>query len=306
MLHIHEPVNPMFGVSKGNGRVMILGVPMEDTLSFKPGTRFAPMVLRQVTPYFEATPTEWLGHTPLGELNDLGDVNLHQGDVEFNLSRIRSIVSEILGKGLLINVGGEHTISLAVARAIRDKFGELGAFIQLDAHLDLRSEWPMGQRLSHATFARILNSEVKPSLYVNLGFRGFDDEELTYARGLSSVLLDSVELSAIGYVQLYDLLRVINDTHGPVHLSIDIDVFDPSIAPGVGNPETGGVGYMAIYKALEVMMPLIAGRLVAIDIVEYSPPNDISNITASLVAKLIVDLMNLYLWGVSCKRNLTS
>ena len=302
MLHVHEPVNPMFGVSKGNGRIIILGVPMEDTLSFKPGTRFAPMILRQVTPYLEATPTEWLGYEPLSELNDLGDVSLHQGDVNFNLDRIRSVANELLGKGLLINVGGEHTVSLAMARAIRDKFNELGAFIQFDAHLDLRSEWPIGQGLSHATFARILNNEVKPSLYVNLGFRGFDEEELNYARGLNSVLLDSVELSMIKYTQLHDLLKTINDTNGPIHLSIDIDVFDPSIAPGVGNPEAGGVGYMTIYKALEVVMPLIAGRLVAIDVVEYSPPNDVSNITASLVAKLIVDLMNLYLWSINCRQ----
>ena len=302
MLHVNEPVNPMFGVSKGNGRVMILGMPMEDTLSFKPGTRFAPMVLRQVTPYLEATPTEWLGYSPLSELNDLGDVSLHQGDVEFNLSRIRSIASELLGRGLLINIGGEHTISLAVARAIRDRFSELGAFIQLDAHLDLRSEWPIGQRLSHATFARVLNSEVKPNLYVNLGFRGFDEEELNYARGLNSVLLDSVELTAVNYTQLHDLLRIINDIHGPIHLSIDVDVFDPSIAPGVGNPEAGGVNYSTMYKVLEVLMPLIAGRLVAVDVVEYSPPNDVSNVTASLVAKLIVDLMNLYLWYINCRQ----
>jgi len=299
---LHEPSNPLFGVNNPKGRVIVVGIPMEDTVSFKPGTRFSPGVLRFISPYLEATPTEYLGVEPLGEFRDVGDVPLLQGEAEVNLGRVREVEAGLLGSGLVVNIGGEHTLSLAVAKAIRDRFGELGAFIQFDAHLDLRSEWPLGQGLSHATFGRLLNTEVKPSMYVNLGFRGYDEEELNFAVKLrKSILLDSVELMSISPVGLHEVLSGLTDIKAPIHLSIDMDVFDPTIAPGVGNPESGGVDYWAAYRALSVLMPMVADRLVAVDVVEYSPPNDQSNATASLTLKLIVDIANLYLWSIRCR-----
>ena len=303
MFYVNEPRNPLFG-STSCGPVKVLGVPMEDTLSFRPGTRFAPGVLRLITPYVEANPTEDLGIDPVGGICDLGDVQLKQGLVNDNLARVVEVEEEVLRRGdLVINIGGEHTLSLAVARAIGRAYGSVGAFIQFDAHLDLRREWPPGQALSHATFARVLLDELRPTIYVNVGFRGYDREELEYAQSHGAILVDSVEAAEMSLGEFYEVLKPLDGVKGPVHLSIDLDVLDPSVAPGVGNPEEGGLSYLKLYGLLSVVIPMVADRLRAVDIVEYSPPNDVSNITAVLVSRLILDAANLYLWSRGCLRS---
>jgi len=290
----------LFNGGCGPASLHVLGAPMEDTLSYRPGTRFAPEELRRVSKYIEATPTQYLGIQVPKYVCDVGDLSLSQGAPEFNLSIIEKAAEDALRRwGFIATIGGEHTVSLGVARAIGKTFGRLGAFVQIDAHLDLRKEWA-GQALSHATFARIINEELRPS-YINVGFRGFDDDELRFLNSINGLGFTSFEVAKLPRAMLVNSIEEsLRGTAGPIHLSIDVDAFDPSIAPGVGNPESGGLTYPDVYSVVRSVIDAVGDRLVAVDIMEYSPPNDVSNMTAVLVLKLILDIFNLIIWRRSC------
>jgi agmatinase len=124
--------------------VKLFGAPMEDTLSFRPGTRFAPQKIRAILPYLEYTT---LFGNVTKPLCDLGDVELLQGAPAENVARIERFIQKV--DPPFIMVGGDHTATLAALNVVRPD-----TYVHIDAHFDLRDQWPPGQRLSHATFAR--------------------------------------------------------------------------------------------------------------------------------------------------------
>jgi agmatinase len=288
-------VATFFGIPRCGSGIPILGVPMEDTVSFRPGTRFAPSVIRQWSQYFEFTPSIDLGVDALGKACDLGDVSLLQGLVDMNIRRIEAVVGEALGRwGRVINIGGEHTLSLAAARALRASQGSYGIYVHVDAHFDSRMEWPIGQSLSHATFVRRIIEDVRPELLVFLGPRSYDPEELTFVRDLNnSVILMTRDLKLMNRYELRLLVRELLDSYsGPIHLSIDVDVLDPSIMPGVGNPEAFGLNYGELLRIIEAVLDHGGSRVKVLDIVEYSPPNDPGLASLPVIVKLILDVLN--------------
>lgn len=250
------------------GDVKLFGAPMEDTLSFRPGTRFAPLRVRTIMPYLEYTT---LFGNVTKPLCDLGDVELLQGAPEENLRRIEAFVKKI--EPPFIMLGGEHTATLAALRAVKPD-----TYIHVDAHFDLRNEWPPGQRISHATFARRAHEEL--GFYaIYIGVRAYDDEELQYAEKAGFYVVE-------GDFTRREVADALATASGRTYLSVDVDVLDPSEAPGVGTPEAGGISY----KKLELLLTdlILALKPVAVDIVEYSPPNDVSDITATKVVGLLM------------------
>lgn len=285
----------LFGIPRCGGGIPILGVPMEDTVSFRPGTRFAPSVIRSWSQYFEFTPTEDLGMDPLSKACDLGDISLLQGMVEKNLERINRVVRDVINTwGRVINIGGEHTLSLGVAKAVRESQGSYGIYMHVDAHLDSREEWPVGQSISHATFVRGIINGVRPRAVAFLGFRSYDREELNFVRRLEdSLLLSTRDIKSLGDHELRLLIRGVIDSYpGPIHLSIDLDVLDPSIMPGVGNPEGLGLNYGELLRIVRAVLDYGGPRVRAIDVVEYSPPNDPGLMSLPIVVKLMLDVLN--------------
>ena len=285
----------LFGISRCGSGIPILGVPIEDTVSFRPGTKFAPGVIRSWSQYFEFTPTEDLGIDVLSKACDLGDLTLLQGVVNANVERIRSVIREVIGRwGRVVSIGGEHTMSLGVARAVNDSQGSYGIYVHVDAHLDSREEWPVGQSLSHATFVRHIVNSVSPQLLLFLGPRVYDKEEISFVRDLdNSMLLLTRDVKLMGS---YELRRVIGDSlgsyPGPIHLSIDVDVLDPSIMPGVGNPEGFGLNYGELLRIIRAVLDYGGSRVKAVDLVEYSPPNDPGLMSLPTMARLILDVLN--------------
>lgn len=253
--------------------VKVLGVPMEDTVSFRPGTRFAPAKIRQVLPYLEYT--THLGN-PAQLPCDMGDVELLRGDVEGNLRRIGEALARLDQPWILI--GGEHTLTLAALRSVRPD-----TYVHIDAHLDLRDQWPPGQRLSHATFARRAHEEL--GFYaIYIGARAYDDEELGYARENGFMVLGETPTRL-------EVADALSTASGRIYVSLDVDVLDPAEAPGVGTPEAGGMAYGLLEKIyIDVLLAL---RPRAVDIVEYSPPNDVSDVTAVKVARLLLTAASL-------------
>lgn len=245
---------------------------MEDTESFRPGTRFAPSRIRQIMPYLEYT-------TPLGNPSppcDAGDLSLLHGDPEGNLARIGEAVARLDPPWILL--GGEHTLTLAALRIMRPD-----TYVHIDAHLDLRDQWPPGQRLSHATFARRAHEEL--GFYaIYIGARAYDDEEFRYARENGFMVLGSQPTRL-------EVADALSTASGRAYVSLDVDVMDPAEAPGVGTPEAGGMTYSLLEKIyIDVLLSL---KPRAVDLVEYSPPNDLSDMTGVKVARLLLTAVRL-------------
>lgn len=254
--------------------VKLFGAPMEDTVSFRPGTRFAPQRVRFVMPYIE--PTTLLGSAER-LLCDMGDVNLLRGAVEENLARLKRFVE---GVGTpFIMLGGEHTVTLAALEALRPD-----TYVHVDAHFDLRDEWPPGQKLSHATFLRRAHERLGFYAIV-VGVRAYGDEEYTYANGAGFFV---VEGSNFGRDAIAD---AVSTASGRVYVSIDVDVLDPSQAPGVGVPEAGGISYSVLESLVADLV--LSLKPIAVDIVEFSPLNDVSDITAVKVSRLLLHVAKL-------------
>ncbi|MEM0369247.1 MAG: arginase family protein [Pyrobaculum sp.] len=254
--------------------IKLFGAPMEDTLSFRPGTRFGPQKVRSILPYLEYTTMFGNISTPMC---DLGDIELLKGYPEKNLKIIENFVKNI-GE-LFIMIGGEHTATLAALRVIKPN-----TYIHIDAHLDLRDEWPPGQKISHATFVRRAHEEL--DMYVvYIGPRAYDDIEMTYAKDAGFYIVEGSDFSR---ENISDALSTVS---GRVYLSLDIDVLDPAEAPGVGTPEAGGLSY----KKLETLIADVMANTkpVAVDIMEYSPPNDVADITAVKIVRLMLHMASL-------------
>lgn len=259
--------------------VVLLGAPMDATTSFRPGTRFGPARIREVSDgleeYSPALDRE-LAEVPFF---DAGDVDIPFGAPEPALSIIEAAVAEIVGAGRFPFVmGGEHLLTLAPLRAVAAAYPDL-VVLQIDAHADLRDDY-LGQRLSHATVMRRAAELLGPENVYQLGIRSGTKEEYDFGRrftrffplGAGDTLRAAAEaaVAAIG--------------QRPVYITLDIDVLDPAFAPGTGTPEPGGVHPGDLFQTLQRLQEL---SVVAMDLVEICPPQDVSDITAMMGAKIV-------------------
>ena len=256
-------------------RFVLVGVPMDHTTSFRPGTREGPARIRQVSEGLESYSPRWNVDLADAALADAGDVELPWGDVEGSLARIQQEVGRLLEGGRTVVVlGGEHLLTLACVQAAARRFSGLRV-VQLDAHLDLRDTY-LGQRLSHATVMRRVAEQVGLASLAGLGVRSGVREEWelrgrTFAAG-EGTLLEQVR-------------RVVPWVQGaPFYLTVDIDVVDPAFGPGTGTPEPGGPSSAELLEAVGL---LAACRPVVVDVVEVCPPRDPSDQTSILAAKVV-------------------
>lgn len=261
---------------------VILGLPMDFTTSFRPGTRMAPYRIREVSEAVEEYSI--YQDRSLEEISyyDAGDVQIPFGNVPQSLERMEVTARELLSMHKKIfSIGGEHLVSLPIIKAYKEIHPEL-VVIQMDAHADLREDY-LGEVLSHAC---VMNHVVKllgdKNLF-QLGIRSGTREELQYARRCSNLYLDEF-LSALPEVK-----QKIGNR--PVYITVDIDVLDPAFAPGTGTPEAGGISSRDLIKAL---LDLSSLNVVGFDLVEISPPHDIADNSSILGAKIIREALLAY------------
>jgi len=259
-------------------KLRYFGVPYEATTSFRPGCRFGPRAFREALMNVEVySPSRDLDLEEHG-VKDLGDFRAY-GEFQGMRAALAGLCAELLAEegGPLLMVGGEHLITLAALGAMRAE-----ALLVLDAHLDLREEL-LGLRYSHGTFLRRLIEE-RPGLeVVHVGSRAASRQEWDYAKAAKIRLYPLRALDEGAPARLRDELS----RYKELYLSIDLDVFDPSEAPGVGNPEAGGLRFRELPAVLDA---LVGTRVRFFDIVELCPPYDASGITACLAAKLAVEV----------------
>jgi len=267
----------------------ILGVPLDATSTGRPGSRYGPTAIRMASLALEVR--SLITGSDLGELrvSDLGDLHVSL-DVAETLKRLELVASEVLKDGLRLAVlGGEHTITLGLVRGIKEALGLPKAVI-LDAHLDLRDEC-QGQRLCHATVVRRLVDELGPGRVAVIGARVCAGEELAFAREAGLTFITACEVRESGATRVLRRLEGLLSLPGPLHLSLDLDVLDPSFAPAVQTPEPFG---LRPEELLELVLSLCQHGLTSLDLVELAPAYDQGQ-TALLAARLLAEVM----WATS-------
>ncbi|MDD4768024.1 MAG: agmatinase [Desulfotomaculaceae bacterium] len=255
--------------------IVIIGAPMDLTVSYRPGTRQGPHAIRQASHGLEEYSVDLDRDLAHYNYYDAGDVLLPFGAVKENLRRISAATANILAGGKTPFVlGGEHLISCAVIQEVAKKHPGL-AVIHFDAHADLRDEF-LGEHFSHATVMRRVVETIGSKNLYQFGIRSGTREEFVFARANTNTYIDRV---------VEPLMENLPRLQGrPVYVSLDIDVVDPSFAPGTGTPEPGGCSAREIIKTVHVLGQL---DIVGFDLVEVSPLYDPSERTALLAAKLI-------------------
>ena len=272
--------------------VAIVGVPLDIGTSNRVGTRYGPRQIRTesvlVRPYGMAT-----GAAPFDsfQVADTGDVALNA----FNLSKSIKIIEAHYGKLLKhdvipVSLGGDHTISLPILRALHRKHGPM-ALVHIDAHADTNDEM-FGERITHGTIFRRAIEEglVIPDKMTQIGLRatGYSADDFDWARRQGVRVVPAEDC---WYRSLAPLMEEVRETVGsqtPVYLSFDIDGLDPSVAPGTGTPEPAG---LTASQGLEIIRGCWGLNLVGCDLVEVSPPYDTTGNTALLAANLVFEML---------------
>lgn len=263
----------------GPARVTILGAPLDLTESFRTGTAAAPATIRALSQslesYSAATGRDLI---EIGVI-DRGDLALAGLGMDEALRLIAEGVRAAAEDGLVITLGGEHTVTLGAVRGLRDYLPDL-AVLSVDAHLDLLDEY-LGVRVGHATVARRLLDEVGHAGLLQVGIRSGTKEEFLLAR---HNLLTNPGLNLTPHARAALLGR-------PVYLSIDIDVLDPAFAPGTGYPEPGGPSFVDLADFLYSLDGL---QIIAADVCEVLPALDPAAITSAAAAKLVREIAVLF------------
>lgn len=262
--------------------VQVFGVPFDATSSYRPGSRFGPNAIREAFLNIEVYSHRLDVDLEKLSIDDLGNLH-HTANSKEMASHAHRVTREIVSKGFTPAIlGGEHSITYATFTALpRDT-----AFLVFDAHLDLRDEYD-GFKLGHATFLRRLIEKRKGASMIHVGARAASAEEwrLLGDIGLATISSETVHTVSKPHRLLDDFLKELQK----VYVSIDIDVLDPAYAPGVGNPEPGG---LTTRQLLDFLYALKGKKLVGFDIMEVCPPYD-NGSTAAAAAKFLAELTSL-------------
>ena len=261
-------------------KVVLFSVPLDNTTSYRPGTRFAGNAIR-----VESIGIEW--YSPYKDMNlrdfktvDIGDLDLPMGLVEESLDIVYDTTKQILKDNKLpMMIGGEHLVTYPVVRALKEKYPDLH-IIHLDAHTDLRDSF-LGRELSHATVLKRCYDILGDGRIYQFGIRSGDKHEFDFAKE------GHVFMRKFDFIGLEDVIEKIKDK--PVYITIDLDVLDPSIFPGTGTPEPGGVTFKDLLDATVKFEKL--NNVVGADLVELAPMLDSSNVSTVVAAKALREMI---------------
>jgi agmatinase len=279
--------------------VAIVGIPFDSGVTYRPGARFGPAAIRQgsrlLRGYHPALDVEPFF---LQQVADAGDIACTPFDIETALSEIQAGAGELLERsGHLIALGGDHTVALAMLRAVRERKGPV-AVVHFDAHLDTWGSY-FGAPYTHGTPFRRAAEEglLVRDRSVHVGIRGplFTRDDLPQDSDLGFRQIDTAAVAELGAREVAARVRErVGDA--PVYVSVDVDVLDPAHAPGTGTPEAGG---LTSRELLQVLRGLAGLPLVGADVVEVAPAYDHAEITAIAAAHVVYELLGLFALGAA-------
>ena len=263
----------MLAVSVKPPRPTLIGIPYDAASSFLRGAADAPPHIRRALE--SASSNSWsesgrdLGGTAI---DDFGDVDVQGSDVRGTIER--EVRGAMAGGALPIALGGDHSVSYPILRAIRQAHPKL-TILHLDAHADVYDEFE-GDRYSHACpFARIMEDGLADRL-VQVGVRTLTGHQREQVKRFGIEMMNMVVWGAGKRPAV----------SGPVYLSLDLDVLDPAFAPGVSHWEPGGLSTREVIQVIQA----IEGPLIGADVVEYNPVRDPTGVTAMVAAKLVKEI----------------
>jgi guanidinobutyrase len=271
--------------------VAFVGVPFDIGTSNRAGARFGPRQIRTesclIRPYNMATRA-----APFDSLQvaDIGDVAINTFNLEKSVVIIEQAYDEILEQGCKpLTMGGDHTISLPILRALKKQHGPVG-IVHVDAHADINDHM-FGEPVAHGTpFRRAIEEGlIEPNRMVQIGLRasGYEADDFDWPREQGVRVVQAEEC---WYQSLKPLMQEVRDQlgAGPVYLTFDIDGLDPAYAPGTGTPEIGG---LTVHQGLEIIRGCRGLDVVGGDLVEVAPAYDTSGNTALVAANLLFEML---------------
>jgi agmatinase len=271
--------------------VAIVGVPYDGGTSYRPGARLGPREIRDQSSLIR-TYNMFQKLAPFDRLNvaDVGDIDAPPVSIEKAYEAIEARLAQIAEAGARpIVIGGDHSITLPILRALARRHGALG-LVQFDAHVDTWDEYFGGKYFHGTPFRRAIEERlVDPRRFVQVGIRGpmYGEDDFDFHREHGITVLDIDQVKDRGIAWTVDEIRRI--VTGPAYMTFDIDGVDPAFAPGTGTPEVGG---LTSYEAIRLVRGLRGLSLVGGDIVEVAPLFDgPGQITAVLAANVMFEFL---------------
>ena len=260
--------------------IVLYGAPFDSTTSFRPGARFGPSAMRHESFGLET-------YSPYQDKDlmdisvfDSGDLELCFGSSEMALSDIEKRAEEILGaEKFPLLLGGEHLVTLAAVRAVAAKYPDLH-IIHFDAHADLRDDY-LGAKLSHACVLRRCHEIVGDGHIHQFCIRSGEREEFQFASR-------HTDFHQFTFEGLEETVGELKEKQVPVYFTIDLDCMDPSVFPGTGTPEAGGVSFLELLKAIRTVSQ---ANLVGADVNELAPMLDARGVSTATACKVLRELL---------------
>ena len=260
--------------------VVLYGAPFDSTTSFRPGARFGPSAMRHESFGLET-------YSPYQDRDlmdirvfDSGDLELCFGSSEMALSDIEKRAAEILkAEKVPLLLGGEHLVTLAAVRAVVDKYPDLH-IIHFDAHADLRDDY-LGAKLSHACVLRRCYELLGDNRIHQFCIRSGEREEFQFAA-------QHTDFHPFTFDGLEEIVKRLKEKKVPVYFTIDLDCLDPSVFPGTGTPEAGGVSFLELLEAIRTVSQT---NVVGADVNELAPMLDTSGVSTATACKVLRELL---------------
>ena len=258
---------------------VLFGAPFDSTTSYRPGTRFGSSAIRRESYGIESYSPYQDKDLYDGAVMDSGDLELCFGDTKQALDAIQERTEQILSDGKRpFLLGGEHLVTLGAVRAVAKYYPEV-SIIHFDAHADLREEY-LNVKLSHACVLRRCWELIGDGRIFQFGIRSGDREEFRWGK-------EHVKTKTFDFEGLETVLEQLKGK--PVYFTLDLDVLDPSVFPGTGTPEPGGVSFEQLRKAAFLVCK--TANVVGCDVNELSPHYDPSGISTAVACKIVREIL---------------
>ncbi len=263
-----------------NAKIVLFGAPFDSTTSFRPGARFGSAAMRHesfgletYSPYQDKDLTDY-------NIFDSGDLELCFGSAEQALADIEDHAATILEDGKLpLLIGGEHLVTLGAVRAVCKQYPDLH-IIHFDAHADLRDDY-LGAKLSHACVIRRCHDLLGDGRIHQFCIRSGEREEFTFAK-------EHTDMHPFDFEGLDVLVESLKASDAPVYFTIDLDCLDPSLFPGTGTPEAGGVSFLQLLAAIRKVCEV---NIVGADVNELAPMLDSTGVSTATACKVLRELL---------------
>ena len=274
---------------------VIIGVPYDETTSYRAGARWGPIAIRKISRSLETCSLlTGIDMESIG-FHDVGNVVPDLDNVKSTLDKLKDVTEMLLKRGKRIFVfGGDHTITYGTYAALSSIHSSAHCLVVFDAHFDLRDSL-FGSKFNHATVVRRIVENLNPSKLLYIGVRAFSSEEARYVsnlvrQGLAEVVYAmDVHKRLSQYAEQPEEMRFreVLDGCRELYVSIDMDVFDPAYVPAVQTPEPLG---LSPWQFFDIVKTLIDSRVRVVDIVELAPVYDVGEISSALAARIVIEI----------------